>query len=163
MKKSAGILLYRFNNKVVEFLLVHPGGPFWRNKDEGAWSIPKGEFEEEEKALQTAIREFEEELGTPVSGTFTELMPVKQLGGKTIYAWALQGDLDVNKFRSNSFETEWPPRSGIKQKFPEVDKAAWFDASTAIDKINPAQAGFIKEMVKALKKSTAANQAALRR
>ena len=145
--------MYRFHNKVVEFLLVHPGGPFWRNKDEGAWSIPKGEFEEDEQALDTAIREFKEELGLDAAGPFTALKPVKQLGGKRIYAWAMQADMDVRNIISNTFVTEWPPRSGIMETFPEVDKAGWFSAAIAKDKINPAQVSLLTELIK-LKKSS---------
>ena len=152
MKKSAGILLYRVNNKNIEVLLVHPGGPFWKNKDEGAWSIPKGEFNEEESGLDTAIREFEEELGTKPSGEFIELHPVKQLAGKVVYAWALKGDLDTGTIKSNSVSIEWPPRSGKKISFPEIDKAQWFTATAAKEKINPAQLAFLKDLQNKLRR-----------
>src|ERR1700679_1046620 len=113
-KQSAGILLYRFVNHEPEFLLVHPGGPFWTKKDAGAWSIPKGEFTEEEDALVAARREFKEETSMDIWGNFIPLEPVKQKSGKIIYAWAIEGDMDTNKIVSNTFEMEWPPRSGKK-------------------------------------------------
>src|SRR5262249_34796118 len=131
-KKSAGLLLYRekADNSSIEILLVHPGGPFWRNKDEGAWTIPKGEFNDEEDPLCAARREFEEETGmhAPESqrgfaADYIALKPIKQAGGKTVYAWAVKADFDPNTMRSNEFEIEWPPRSGRTQKFPEIDRA----------------------------------------
>lgn len=150
VKKSAGIVLYKFTDNLIRILLVHPGGPFWAKKDLGAWSIPKGEFTSDEDALEAAKREFKEETGTTVTGHFTPLQPVKQKGGKQVYAWALQGDIDVTQLKSNTFELEWPPRSGRKQVFPEVDTAAWFDVSTAKEKINPAQFNFIEQLEKLL-------------
>ncbi len=126
-KKSAGILLYRLVNETTEVLLVHPGGPFWSKKDLGAWSIPKGEFDEDENPLDAAIREMEEETGLKTSGDFIELTPLKQKSGKLVYAWALQKDIDPEKIKSNHFEIEWPPKSGTKRSFPEIDKAAWFE------------------------------------
>lgn len=147
MKQSAGILLYRKTNAQPEFLLVHPGGPFWKNKDLGTWSIPKGEFTDDEIAFDAAIREFEEETGIGLAGDFTELNPVKLKSGKTIYAWAHERDIDAGSIISNTFEMEWPPRSGKFQSFPEVDKAGWFTAVVALEKINPAQAAFISEVV----------------
>jgi predicted NUDIX family NTP pyrophosphohydrolase len=145
-RQSAGILLYRLNNKNLEVFLVHPGGPFWKNKDEGAWSIPKGEFGDKEDALDAAIREMEEETGYRIEDKCTPLSTVKQKSGKIIHAWACRGDVDPAKIRSNEFEMEWPPRSGKKTKFPEVDKAAWFDSDTAKKKINPGQVNLITEL-----------------
>lgn len=146
-KLSAGILLYRLSNGYVEFLLVHPGGPFWKNKDLGAWSIPKGEFLPGEDALKTAKREFKEELGTAVKGGFIELLPARQAGGKLVYAFAVEGDLDVKSFKSNTFRMEWPPKSGKFADVPEVDRAEWFDAGAARAKINPAQSSFIDQVL----------------
>ncbi|MBC7237694.1 MAG: NUDIX domain-containing protein [Chloroflexi bacterium] len=145
-KKSAGILMYRFRDDQLEFLLVHPGGPLWAKKDLGAWSIPKGEFEEEEDALAAAKREFLEETGVIVEGELIPLTPQRQKGGKIVYAWAVQGDLDVANIQSNLFELEWPPKSGRKKYFPEIDKAEWFPIEVAIQKINKGQAAFIYEV-----------------
>ena len=130
-KQSAGLMLYRRINSVIEFFLVHPGGPYWKNKDEGAWSIPKGEFDEDEDPLHAATREFFEETGISVSGDFVELKPVYQKGGKKVFSWALEKDIDVNNIASNAFEIEWPPRSGKIKNFPEVDKAGWFTIEEA--------------------------------
>lgn len=145
MKKSAGILLYRYIDKTPEVLLVHPGGPLWENKDDGVWSVPKGEFEKEDP-LTAAKREFKEETGTDITGQFIELLPVKQKSGKIIYVWLLSGDLDTSNITSNLFELEWPPKSGNKTKFPEIDKAAWFTLDEARKKINPGQTGFINQL-----------------
>ena len=145
-KKSAGILLYRFHNNVPEVLLVHPGGPFWAKQDLGAWSIPKGEFEADENPLDAAKREVEEETGIKVQGDFMELTPVKQKSGKVIYAWALQGNFNTAEIKSNTFEIEWPPKSGKKKSFPEIDKAAWFNMDEAKKKIIDGQASLIKEL-----------------
>jgi predicted NUDIX family NTP pyrophosphohydrolase len=145
-KKSAGILLYRIKNKFLELFLVHPGGPFWTKKDDGAWSIPKGEFEDDEDPLDAAKREFEEETGIKISGEFIQLNSIKQKSGKTVYAWAVKGDTDPEKIKSNNFEIEWPPKSGKMKTFPEIDKAAWFNMSEAKKKINEAQAALIKEL-----------------
>lgn len=145
-QKSAGILLYRIQNSRIEVFLVHPGGPYWSKKDDGAWSIPKGEFNENEEPLAAAKREFEEETGIKISGEFIQLNPVKQKGGKMVYAWAVEGDIDPAKIKSNSFEIEWPPRSGKMKSFPEIDKAAWFHQSDAQKKIIEAQTAFIKEL-----------------
>jgi predicted NUDIX family NTP pyrophosphohydrolase len=147
--QSAGLLLYRYKN-MLEVLLVHPGGPLWKNKDETAWSIPKGEFDEDEEPLQAAIREFLEETGISVSGKFIELSPVIQKGGKKVFAWALEKNIDVAAIRSNNFEMEWPPRSGKYQSFPEIDKGAWFTIDKAIKKINVKQAALIEELQKKL-------------
>jgi predicted NUDIX family NTP pyrophosphohydrolase len=150
-KKSAGLLLYRFRDNLPEFFLVHPGGPFWAKKDLGAWSIPKGEFEEDENPLDAAIREMKEETGIQVSGTFIELNPVKQKSGKIIYAWALAMDLDPAQITSNSFELEWPPKSGKKKSFPEIDKADWFSFDEAKMKINEGQIPLIAALKKHIK------------
>jgi predicted NUDIX family NTP pyrophosphohydrolase len=145
-KQSAGILAYRLDNEVLEVFLVHPGGPLWAGKDLGAWSIPKGEFEEEDP-LSAARREFAEETGIQVEGDFLALSPQKQKGGKVVSAWAVEADFDASEMRSNTFEMEWPPRSGRRQSFPEVDRGAWFSVEEALRKINPAQAGFLDELV----------------
>lgn len=139
--------MYRFDDGL-EVLLVHPGGPYNRSKDEGAWSIPKGEFNAgEETSLKTAIREFEEELGSsPPATEFIRLKPVIQKSGKVVHAYAVEGDLDADNIECNTFEMEWPPRSGKMQEFPEVDRAEWFDIPTARRKINPAQAAFLDEL-----------------
>ena len=145
-KQSAGILVYRRKNKHIEVFLVHPGGPFWLKKDLGAWSIPKGEIEEEEDPMKVALREFKEETGQVVNGDFTPLQPVEQKGGKIIIAWAIEGEVNEDKIVSNTFEIEWPPKSGRMKSFPEVDKAAWFSIDAAKEKINPAQINFIDEL-----------------
>lgn len=145
-KKSAGILLYRLQNDNWEVLLVHPGGPFWAKKDLGAWSIPKGEFDENENPLDAAKREVEEETGMKVQGDFIELTPVKQKSSKLIYAWALRGNFDAAQIKSNTFEIEWPPKSGKKKSFPEVDKAAWFKIGEAKKKITEGQLPLINEI-----------------
>ena len=143
---SAGLLLYRIANRKLEVLLVHPGGPFWRNKDDGAWSIPKGEITEGEDLLDAAKREFEEETGHKPSGQFIQLNPVKQKSGKIVHAWAVEGDLDTTAIKSNMFTMEWPPKSGKKAEFPEVDRAEFFDLEMAKQKINSAQVTFVNEL-----------------
>jgi predicted NUDIX family NTP pyrophosphohydrolase len=146
-KRSAGIVLYRCKEKRIEVLLVHPGGPFWRGKDGGAWSIPKGEPDEDEDFLQAAIREFREETGKePPSGGVIALTPVKQKGGKVVHAWAIEGDFDPAAIKSNNFSMEWPPHSGKQQEFPEVDRAGWFDMEAAKEKINRVQRGLLEEL-----------------
>jgi predicted NUDIX family NTP pyrophosphohydrolase len=137
--KSAGILAFRVNAKKLEVLLVHPGGPFWRNKDLGAWSIPKGEYGPGEEAETAARREFHEELGIEMTQALLPLGDVRQKGGKVVTAFAIEADIDVDTIQSNTFDLEWPPRSGRRQTFPEVDRAAWFDLATAGVKINEAQ------------------------
>jgi predicted NUDIX family NTP pyrophosphohydrolase len=143
---SAGILLHRLRNGTLEVFLVHPGGPFWRGKDAGAWSIPKGEVEEGDEPLKTAQREFEEETGSRVSGEFFALKPLMQKSGKLVHAWALSGDIDASSVRSNTFSMEWPPHSGKRQEFPEVDRGAWFTIATAREKILPSQRGFLDQL-----------------
>ncbi|MBS1780339.1 MAG: NUDIX domain-containing protein [Bacteroidetes bacterium] len=145
-KTSAGILLYKQGREGLQVFLVHPGGPFWKNKDDGAWSIPKGEFAEGEDPLKAAIREFFEETGQQISGDFLELKPIKARSGKLIFAWALQGDIDPDQIVSNTFPLEWPPRSGKFIDVPEIDKGAWFPLDTALEKINASQAAFLTEL-----------------
>jgi predicted NUDIX family NTP pyrophosphohydrolase len=137
---SAGILLYRRREGALEVLLAHPGGPYWRHKDQGAWMIPKGLVEEGEEPLACALREFEEELGTPFTGEPEPLARIRQKGGKWVEAFAAEGDLDAEAISSNMFEAEWPPRSGSFQSFPEIDRAAWFSLAEAREKILPSQA-----------------------
>lgn len=149
-KQSAGILLYRRAGRHVEVLLVHPGGPFWAKKDAGAWSIPKGEFADSEKSLQAAKREFTEETSFSIEGTFTPLNPVKQPGGKTVYAWAVEGDLDARAIRSNTFSIEWPRGSAKTKSFPEIDRADWFDLDTAKIKILKGQVGLLEQLSRKL-------------
>ena len=151
VKKSAGILAYKFVENTLEVFLVHPGGPFWKNKDLGAWSIPKGEFTQEESALDAAIREFKEETGIGISGNFIELSPVKLKSGKIVYAWAIEHDIDISEFKCGSFiEIEWPPRTGKTLSIPEVDKAEWFTTDEAKKKINPSQAALVDELIEKL-------------
>ena len=145
-KQSAGLLIYRKHRNALEVFLVHPGGPFWKNKDIGSWSIPKGEFDEDENPLQAAIREFFEETGKSVSGKFLKLNPIKQKSGKTVFAWAVEKNVDASDIVSNTFEIEWPPHSGKLNKFPEIDKASWFLISEAKQKINSAQIAFLTEL-----------------
>jgi len=145
-KQSAGILLYRRNTDSLEVFLVHPGGPFWKNKDVGSWTIPKGEFTGEEPALDAAIREFREETGFVLKGPFKPLSPIRQKGGKRVYAWAFQGDIDPSAIVSNTFELEWPRNSGRQITYPEVDKAGWFSLEKAREMINPAQIAFLEEL-----------------
>jgi predicted NUDIX family NTP pyrophosphohydrolase len=144
---SAGILLYRRREGAVQVLLVHPGGPFWARKDLGAWSIPKGELDEDEDPRACALREFAEETGTRLpDAALDELGSVKLKSGKLVLAFAVEGDLDPATIASNTFEMEWPPRSGRMQSFPEIDRAEWFDLAAAREKLNPAQAAFIDRL-----------------
>lgn len=138
--------MYRVHGGAVEVFLVHPGGPYWANKDDGSWSIPKGECEQTEDRLAAARREFQEETGFSCAGDFVELAPVKQRSGKTIYAWALSGDCDAAAARSNSFSMEWPPRSGKRAEFPEVDRAAWFPLDVAKQKIQAGQRALLDQL-----------------
>jgi len=145
-KRSAGILLYRERSNQLEVLLVHFGGPFWARKDRGAWSIPKGEVEPNEEPLAAAQRELEEETGVIASGELRPLDPIRQAGGKMVFAWAMRGDVDPGSITSNTFTMEWPPNSGKQQEFPEVDRAQWFAVDVADEKIMTTQAGFIAQL-----------------
>ncbi|MDX2053668.1 MAG: NUDIX domain-containing protein [Polyangiaceae bacterium] len=146
-KRSAGVLLYRGHGAALEVLLVHPGGPFWANRDDGAWTIPKGELLENEPLLTGAQREFLEETGHTVSGTFTPLGSVRLKSGKIVYAFCVEGDLDPATVRSNLFEAEWPPRSGKIRKFPEVDRAGFFGLEAARVKLHPGQLPFLERLL----------------
>jgi predicted NUDIX family NTP pyrophosphohydrolase len=143
---SAGILLYRLHDGICEVFLVHPGGPYWRGKDTGAWSIPKGELEDGDDPVAAAKREFHEETGTKLSGELVELGQLKQPSGKLVHAWAMQGDIDASSVKSNTFPMEWPPHSGRQQEFPEVDRAEWFTIAAAREKILPGQRGFLDQL-----------------
>ena len=153
-KNSAGILLHRLRGSGIEVFLVHPGGPFWATKDAGAWSIPKGEFEAGEDPLEAAKREFKEETGFAVAGNFIELTPVKQPGGKVIFAWAVMGDCEADSIKSNTFSLEWPPRSGKRKEFPEVDRAGWFTPEVAREKILKGQLNFLEELKRMIENSS---------
>lgn len=142
--------MYRLEKKRLKLFIVHPGGPFWKNKDLGAWSIPKGEYDENEDPLKAAIREFEEETGTKVDGDFISLGSVKMKSGKLIEAWGMEGDIDPATIKSNTFPLEWPPKSGKKIMVEEVDKGDWFSPEDAREKINPAQIEFINRLIEKL-------------
>jgi predicted NUDIX family NTP pyrophosphohydrolase len=149
-KTSAGILLYRGDGESLELLLVHPGGPFWTKKDEGAWSIPKGELEAGEESPACALRELEEELGSSLglaAAHLSGLGEVRLKSGKVVQGWAAEGEFDPATLNSNTFAMEWPPRSGSEREFPEVDRAEWFAPEQARRKINPAQAAFIDRLL----------------
>lgn len=148
---SAGLLMYRLHDGALQVLLVHPGGPLFKNKDDGAWSIPKGEIEPDEDFLNAAKREFGEELGVTPTGPFVALTPIKQKGGKIVHAWAFEGECDPTAIVSNLFAMEWPPRSGRRAEFPEIDRAEFFDVAAAKRKINPAQFPLIEELEEVLK------------
>jgi predicted NUDIX family NTP pyrophosphohydrolase len=145
-KKSAGLLLFREVSGHLEVLLVHPGGPFWAKKDEGVWSVPKGEFEDNEEPLAAAKREFEEEIGFIPVGELIPLKPLRQPSGKLVYVWAVRGDMDPAGLMSNMFSLEWPPKSGRYQEFPEIDRAAWFTIEAAGRKISKGQAAFLVQL-----------------
>ena len=145
-KRSAGILLFRYNNAALEVSLVHPGGPYWANKDAGAWSIPKGEYSEGEDALAAAKREFAEETGVNVEGEFLPLGVVSQAGGKIVQVWALEGNFSLSLIRSNTFTLEWPPMSGSVREFPEVDSAGWFPIPVAKQKLLFGQREFLARL-----------------
>ncbi len=149
-RKSAGLLMYRRRDRDLEVLLIHPGGPFWARKDEGAWCIPKGEFTDEEP-LDAAKREFQEETGFPVAGDFLPLAPIKQAGGKSVYAWAVAGDCDAGAIQSNTFTMEWPPHSGQWKTYPEADRAAWFSLPRAREKILKSQQPLLDELERLLR------------
>lgn len=147
-KKSAGLLMYRRRDHGLEVLLVHPGGPFWAKKDAGAWTVPKGEYLEDEEPLAAARREFEEETGFVAEGEFVPLGNVKQKSGKVVMAWAVEGDLDAALVKSNTCWIEWPPRSGVKVEVPEVDRAEWFSVKAAREKMIEAQWPFLEALVR---------------
>jgi predicted NUDIX family NTP pyrophosphohydrolase len=149
-RRSAGILLWRRRSAGPEVMLVHPGGPLWSKKDEGAWSVPKGEFEPGESAEAVAMREFREETGFACEGQLVALAPCRQPGGKVVLAFALEGDCDASAARSNRFSMEWPPRSGRMQEFPEVDRAAWFGLDEARRRIMPGQRPLLDELAERL-------------
>jgi predicted NUDIX family NTP pyrophosphohydrolase len=144
--RSAGMVVYRRRPTGLEFLLVHPGGPLWAKKDDGAWSIPKGEHADDEDPREVARRELEEETGLRVDGELIALRPIRQRGGKTVAAWGCEADWDPAELRSNTFRMEWPPRSGRLAEFPEVDRAAWFTLEQASTKLNPAQLPLLQEL-----------------
>jgi predicted NUDIX family NTP pyrophosphohydrolase len=151
--QSAGILLYRPGaTGGLEVLLVHPGGPIWARRDAGVWSIPKGEYGDDEQPLAAARREFAEELGSPApaDGAALDLGEIRQKSGKRVRAWALAGDLDAAVIESNTFEMQWPPRSGRMQAFPEVDRAQWFDSEQAREKLNPGQVPLLERLLEAV-------------
>lgn len=144
-------MLYRGRGENLEVLLVHPGGPVWARRDAGVWSIPKGEYGDDEEPLQAARREFAEELGSPApDGDALELGEIRQKSGKRVSAWALAGDLDAGRITSNTFTMQWPPRSGRFQEFPEVDRAEWFGLDEAREKLNPAQVALLDRLAEAL-------------
>jgi len=150
MKKSAGILPYKFVNKQLYFFIAHPGGPFYRNKDNGVWGIIKGEFDDKEEPFKAAIREFKEETNLDLKGNFLPLTPRKQKSGKMVYVWALETDFPTDNLQCNTFQLEWPPKSGKMIEVPELDKFEWFDIKTTIAKLIPAQAGFVEEVLELL-------------
>jgi predicted NUDIX family NTP pyrophosphohydrolase len=145
-KVSAGLLMYRVRDGELEFLLAHPGGPFWKDRDLGAWTIPKGEIQDGEELLAAAQREFAEEMGFKPQGNFIGLTPIQQKGGKIVHAWAFEGDCDTSAIKSNTFLLEWPSKSGHFQDCPEIDQAKFFRMAGAKQKINPAQASFLEEL-----------------
>ncbi|NIM49939.1 MAG: NUDIX domain-containing protein [Gemmatimonadales bacterium] len=149
-KVSAGLLMYRVREGTLQILLAHPGGPFWQDKDEGAWTIPKGQIPADEDAQTAALREFEEETGIRADGPFIDLTPIRQRGGKTVHAWAFEGDCDPAAIESNTFQVEWPPHSGKMREFPEIDRAQFFGVADAKKKINPAQISLIEELQRRL-------------
>ncbi len=145
-KRSAGLMLYRTVRGSMEVFLVHPGGPFWANKDDAAWSIPKGEFDPGEDPLEIAKREFQEETGVVAKGEYQPLKPIRQTGGKIVYAWAVLCDEEVAAVKSNTFSMEWPPRSGKMREFPEIDRAEWFKINLARQKILKSQLGLLEQL-----------------
>jgi len=151
---SAGLLMYRIHGGTLQVLLAHPGGPFFKNKDEGAWSIPKGEVEPGEDLLETAKREFEEETGITPKGPFIALTPITQKGGKIVHAWAFEDDCDPSAIVSNTFTIEWPPKSGQQMEFPEIDRADFFDVAAAKRKVKAAQVALIEELEGIAKRKT---------
>jgi predicted NUDIX family NTP pyrophosphohydrolase len=151
-KTSAGLLMYRFQNSILQVFLAHPGGPLWTKKDAGAWTIPKGLIDENEDPLEAARREFKEETGFCADGHFMKLSPVKLKSGKIVHAWAFEQDFEPPRIKSNLFSMEWPPHSGKKLEFPEIDRAEWFGIDTAKEKINPGQLPLVLELCSLLKR-----------
>ena len=149
--QSAGILLFRIKNKAIEVLLGHPGGPFFKNKDDGSWTIPKGEIDEGEDHLLAAKREFKEETGKELNGKYIPLEPIKYKSGKIVYAWAVEGDIDPSVLKCNTFKLEWPPRSGKYIDVPEIDRVEWVTLARGKQKIIPAQSAFLDELEKKVK------------
>ena len=150
-RKSAGILVYRFRHYRLEVLLVHPGGPFWKNKDNASWSIPKGEYEDGDDPFEAAKREFLEETGLEdISGDFKGLGELRQPSGKRITAWAVEGDCNPESIRSNTFTMEWPPRSGKQSEFPEIDRADWVSVAKSREKLHKGQVGFVDRLCEIL-------------
>jgi predicted NUDIX family NTP pyrophosphohydrolase len=149
-RTSAGLLMYRIKDGALEVLLAHPGGPFFQRKDDGAWTIPKGEPDADEDLVVTAQREFEEETSIKPTGPFIPLRPIQQKGGKVVHAWAFEADFDPASIKSNTFTMEWPPKSGRQQEFPEIDRAEWFDVATAKTKIRTGQEALIDELATSL-------------
>ncbi|OKS87105.1 NUDIX domain-containing protein [Mucilaginibacter polytrichastri] len=149
-KQSAGILVYKYIDSQLQLFLMHPGGPFWAKKEGGVWSVPKGEFLDDEEPLAAAQREFTEETGQTIDGEFIKLSPVKLKSGKVVHCWAVEGDVDADNIVSNIFPIEWPYKSGKFIDIPEVDKGGWFNVDTAKEKINIAQVAFIEELVELL-------------
>ena len=147
MRQSAGLLLYRKTGTELEFFLIHPGGPIFAKKDLGVWSVPKGEFEGDEKPLDAAIRESEEEVGTKITGDFIELQPIIQKGGKKVLCWAVEGDFNPQLLVSNTFEMQWPPKSGKMQSFVEVDRGDWFTYEKAILAIKDRQIPLLDQLI----------------
>ncbi len=159
-RRSAGLLMFRVRDRVLEVLLVHPGGPFWTRKDEGAWSIPKGEYADDEEPLAAARREFDEETGFSVDPPFIALKPARQRSGKLVSAWAFAGNAEPTQLVSNTFEMEWPARSGRMAIFPEVDRAGWFALPEARRKINEAQVALLDELASIVQRGDAPPAAA---
>lgn len=157
-KLSAGLIMYRWRDGHLEVFLIHPGGPFWANRDRGAWSIPKGEYEEDEEPLQAAIREFHEETGFIADGPFYELGSITQAGGKVVIAWAFKGDCDPSKLTSNLCQVEWPARSGRLIEFPEVDRGNWFSIAAAREHILKSQEPLLNRLCTALQLSEAPSE-----
>jgi len=154
-KQAAGILLYRHGPRGLEVLLAHPGGPLWARKDLGAWTLPKGQFNDDEKPIAAAKREFEEEMGSPARGEFVEIGSIKQPSGKVVHAFVAESDFDVSTVQSNLFLLEWPPKSGQRAQFPEVDRAAWFSIEEARQKILKGQQPFLDRLLALLKSEAA--------
>ena len=150
-KVSAGLVMYRVRDGQLEFLLAHPGGSFWKNKDAAAWTIPKGEIRPDEEPLAAACREFQEETGFKPEGLFAPLTPIKQRSGKIVHAWAFEGDCDASQIKSNTFQMEWPPKSGRIETSPEIDRAGFFKMSEAKKKIMPAQFPLLAELEEKLR------------